>query len=450
MSSRSAPRQPLPGLHVRVVALVATVVVVTPVVIPLPGCATTTPAADAPIALSGEAPTPPRSARDAARIAIERSPRVAAARHAFEAACARRRAIEVPPDLRIELMTGIPLMEMGATPLRVSLGTSLAWLLNRDNLVSAANRQVDAAAATLATAACEVASEAREAYRTVLARALLVDAARARRAALAAILEADGAAARAGERSQGEVDAIGSRLADAERAVHAADGRLALAKVALDSLVGGEEAPAETDASIEAIVADADATTGRVATRAEAVAAATVAERRRILAALEPALGAAFDGSAGFERDMEGDEMVFAAIGVTIPTARLPREIEAARASLAEAEAAYAEAVRVAELEAHSARIELGAASDALDAARAALAASRRALAATEAASTSGERSRIELARSEIARADAAESVGLAALAWCAALGRLERLHPLAEARTTASRTPIEGAGELR
>ena len=423
MPIRPAMQPRLPGPSTRTLALVAAI---------LPAaCVGSAPlvhrAAPAPTTIAAS----PRSAQDAARLALERSPRVAAARHAFDAACARRRAVEVPPDLRIELMTGIPLMEMGATPLRISLGASLAWLLNRDNLASAADRAVDASAATLATAACEVASEAREAYRTVLARMLVAEAARARRAAFADMREAERAAARAGERSQAGVDAIESRFAGAERGVRAADGQLELAKAALASLVGGADAPMETDTAIDAILAGDAPVATRIATRAEAVAAAMVAERRRAIAALEPAFGSTLDGAAGFERDMEGDEMVFVALATTIPSSRLPHEIEVARASLAEAEAVHAEAVRLAELEARTARIAFETASLALDAARDASDASARAFAATEAALAIGERSRLELARGAITRADAAEALGLALLAWSGARGRLERIHPL-------------------
>jgi outer membrane protein TolC len=422
MPSRRPRQHPLPGILAIVAIAVAS-----------SRCASTASSTRAPEARPAPVEAPVRTARDAARLALERSPRVAAARHAFEAACARRRAIEVPPDLRIELMTGIPLMEMSATPLRASLGASLAWLLNRELLATAADRQVEAAAAVLATTACEVASEAREAHRTVAARAIVVDAARTRLAELNLALGAEEAAALAGERSLGEIEALRARVAEAERSLRAADGQLEAAIAAFASLVGDGAVSAETSGSVEAILEAECPIAARLATRAEAVAAATVAERRRWLASLEPAFGSTLDGSVGFERDMEGDEMVFVGVGITIPSARLPREIEAARASLAEAEAALAEAERVAELEARSARILLDAARGALDSAQAALAALDRAVAADEAGLSIGERSRTELAGRRIARADAAEAVALAALAWSGARGRLERLHPLAD-----------------
>ncbi len=380
---------------------------------------------------------PPATPAEAAVLALARSPRIDAARRQFDAELARRRAIALPPDLRIEVMTGIPLMEMGETPLRVSIGASLAWLLNRRALERAADARIDAAAGLLAAAACEVASEGREAFRTVAARAAAVEAARESRDAFERSVAAVAAARAAGE-------ATGAALATAEASLDAARrdealarGALASAQAWLDSLVGFDATTLgaiDGDAATERLVHLVDGSEDvaeRLATRAEATAAADVALATRTLASLEPALGSTFDGSVGFDRDMEGDEGAMFGVGITIPSGRLPQEIAAARSALRAAEAMLAESTRMADLDSTAARIELRAAAAAFGHAVGAVEARRRERDADAARAAAGELDDASLAATDARLARARREAADAALAWCAARGRLERLHPL-------------------
>ncbi|MEY5031438.1 MAG: hypothetical protein RL354_469 [Planctomycetota bacterium] len=383
------------------------------------GCAS--PHIDAPRDLTPPpAPTSAIDAEAAAARAVAVSAKVHAAGRRLEAASARAHARSLPPDPSIAIGLGIPIDGLGGSPASVSIMEGLSWLLSGERQQRAAEGECDAAAAELVAIAAGVAAEARRLVRTL-------DAARARRDALARsaaarseLAEIEQAALAEGESTAARVAALVGESAESRMELASAALAVQETEVALMSLLALESQPAVAPFGDVAPATDATLSLDVLRARARVARAEAEVDLGRTPLGADPQIG------VGISRDLEDRRSVDGTIELTVPLFRRAKEQMAREQDLAAEHAELAELERIA-------AVELAHARAAVDDARAqraealeAVAASERARAAVERALEAGEASRAELLRASAERDEWRARAAARSIAFAEALARIE------------------------
>lgn len=427
------------SISIRIIGAAApvTIALLAPLLAAVPiSCATARPPAPARAASSLDQ-TSALDPDSAAARALAVSPRVEASRRRLDALTLREATASVPPDPSIAISFGVPIDGMGGSPLSLSIMEGIGWLLRRDAIRSAAERERELATRELVATSVAVAAEARGLTRALAmareASMALADAAEARATVLAieqARLDlrestAVEVRAREAEAQAAREAAITARLEEHELGV-------SLASLLAVESVGPIEAPD--------VAGPPDAIRDSVPTTLEVVRArARLARAEAALAAVDTALGADPAIGGGVSRDIEDRDSATATLQLTLPLFRRGDEIAALRAEVEAERSEAMETERIAAVELSHAWARAVAARELVASARASALAARHAREIAERAFAEGEASRAQVAVNRALDGEAAAREAVRRIELARAVSALEtRTIPIESATKEA------------